>query len=167
MKPLISLAIPFVTIWTLSAQTTSDPAPPFPLWTAPLPNAQGAYVVSLNSICSVALEHYDLKYDDKTYPVTECSIETVGGKTARFYFVDDGKPENEDESPAGQVVEAVGTLVPVLTPEEQEEEQKKLRVVKAYPESALTGTVEYRLSSKAKVEALYKDLRDTWVASSP
>lgn len=147
---------------TLLAQDTPRTSPRFPLWTAPLPKSQGAYAVSLNSICSVALEQYDLKYDDQTFPVTECSIETVGGKTARFYFIDEG--EEEDKGLAGDLLKTAASAVPGLA---GEDDDQKLRVVKVYPESALAGTVEYRLASKAKVEDLYRELHDTWVASSP
>ncbi len=138
--------------------------PMFPLWTAPIPTAQGAYAVSLNSICSVALEKYDLKFEDKVFPITECSIETVGGKTARFYFVDENKKQ---EGPVDQAKTAAAGLIPGMEDKESEDKQKKLRVVKIYPESAIAGTVEFRLSTEAKVADLFKNLRDAWIASAP
>lgn len=170
MKTLLLLAVALAPMG-LWAQDFPSNKPAFPLWTAPIPDSQGAYAVSLNSICSVALEKYDLKYEDKVFPVTECSVATVGGKTARFYFVDEDKKEKkkeDEDGPLGQVKAAVATVVPGMEEDEDSEEnQKKLRVVKIYPESASTGTVEYRLATKARVIALYRDLRDTWVASAP
>jgi len=152
----------------LIAQNSPVNKPTFPLWTAPIPTTQGAYAVSLNSICSVALEKYDLKFEDKVFPITECSIETVGGKTARFYFVNEDKKQKNEKGP---MEEAKAAFTPVISDlekdEDSEENQKKLRVVKIYPESALTGTVEYRLSSAKKVADLYQNLRDAWVASAP
>jgi hypothetical protein len=158
-------AVLFLASFGIHAQETPQNKPTFPLWTAPLPNAQGSYAVSLNSICSVALEKYDLKFDDKVFPITECSIETVGGKTARFYFVDEDKREKKD-GPVEQAKDAIASVVPGME-ENSEKDQKKLRVVKIYPESALAGTVEYRLSSEKKVTDLYQNLRDAWVASAP
>lgn len=152
--------------FSLQAQETPN-KPTFPLWTAPIPTSQGAYSLSLNSICSVSLEKYDLKFEDKVYPITECSVETVGGKTARFYFVDENKKEKKD-GPIEQAKETLATVVPGMEEdEESEENQKKLRVVKIYPESSLAGTVEFRLSTAKKVTDLYQSLRDAWVASAP
>jgi len=136
-----------------------------PTWEAPLRESQGAYTVSLNSICSVALERYDLRYDDKTYFVVECSVETVGGKTARFYHISDQKPKKKDnDSLLAPLKENVEKLLPE---ENEEEEDERMRVMKVYPESALAATVEYRFRQETEVVALYHSLRDAWVASAP
>lgn len=169
MKPLVPLFL-FLSAVGLSAQQSASTRQPIPLpvWKAPVDESQGAYTVSLNSICSVALEHYDLQYKDQTYPIVECSLETVGGKTARFYYIDDREDskKSDDGSALNQVKEAVKTLIP-SEEEEDEKKKEKLRVVKVYPESALTTTVEYRLATEAEIVRLYNSLRDAWVSSAP
>lgn len=142
---------------------------PLPIWEAPIPESQGHFTVSLNSICSIAVEQYTLKYDGKSYPVTEFSIETVGGKTARFYHIDEDKADREKEkqeekSPFMPVKEAASIFLPE---NDEEKASQKYRVVKVYPQSAISGTVEYRVRSKSEVLALYRNLREAWIKWAP
>ncbi len=148
----------------LLAQESPPKGPTFPLWEPPLPKDQGAFALSLNSICSVALERYDLEYKDKSYPVVECSVMTVGGKTVRFYYVEEKKKNSESKNPIEAAKESVKSIV---SGDSEEEDSKKLRVVKLFPHSSQTGTVEYRLSSEKKITDIYQSLRDAWVANAP
>lgn len=138
---------------------------PLPIWEAPIPATQGHFTVSLNSICSIAVEHYDLQYEKKTYPVTECSIETVGGKTARFYFVKDDKENTESDSPYKPAMEVAEIFLPES--DDEEKADNKYRVVKVYPQSSTSSSVEYRLKSKSEVIDLYRDLREAWLKWAP
>jgi hypothetical protein len=144
------------------AQESSPKGPAFPLWEPPLPKSQGAFALSLNSICSVSLERYDLEFKDKSYPVTECSVMTVGGKTVRFYYVEEKKEDSKN--PIDAAKESVKSIV---SGNSEEEDSKKFRVVKLFPHSSQTGTVEYRLSSEKKITDIYQSLRDAWVANAP
>lgn len=160
--------IPFLLVITslpLFAQDYASPIP-LPIWEAPIPEVQGKFTVSLNSICSIAVENYDLQYEKKTYPVTECSIETVGGKTARFYFIDEDREQKEEEkdSPLKPVKEAANFFLPES---EDEKNDDKFRVVKQYPQSSTASSVEYRLRSKTEVIELYRNLREAWIKWAP
>lgn len=163
MKTPTILLILLASSSVILAQESPPKGPTFPLWEPPLPKDQGAFALSLNSICSVALERYDLEYKDKTYPVTECSVMTVGGKTVRFYYVEE-KKDSESKNPIEAAKESVKSIV---SGDSEEEDSKKLRVVKLFPHSSQTGTVEYRLSSEKKITDIYQSLRDAWVANAP
>jgi hypothetical protein len=158
---LLPLLLPIVSL----AQQSSSQAIPLPIWKAPVPDKQGAYVVSINSICSVALERYDLEYKGKTYPIVECSIETVGGKTARFYYIDDREDSKKDENDS--LLKPLKESIKGVLPEDEEKKREKLRVVKTYPESVLAASVEYRLGTEREILDLYQGLRDAWVATAP
>ncbi len=163
MKKLL-LLLTFLLPHSSPAQQPAPNAPIMPLWDAPLPTSQGYYSVSLNSICSVAVERFDLEYKNKTYPVVECSVQTVGGKTARFYFLE------EKESDEKNLVDSVQDSLKKAASGEQEadgDENGKLKVVKIYPESSTSTTVEFRLGSEKKVLDLYQSLRDAWVTAMP
>ncbi len=162
MKRIILI---FTLLFPISSPAQEPPGhvPIMPLWDAPIPSSQGFYSVSLNSVCSVALEKYDLEFKGKTYPVVECSVETVGGKTARFYYVDEKESDQKNllESMKDTVTEASGVQGA------EDDQNKKLRVVKVYPESSTSTTVEFRLATEKKVVDLYQSLRQAWVTAMP
>lgn len=133
-----------------------------PVWDAPIPSSQGRFSVRLSSIGSLALESYNLKYEDKTIPVVECSVAMAGGKTARFYYIEE---KNEEEGKKDPFIEPLQNALAAAAPatqNEDEDDNPNLRVVKAYPESALAATVEYRLGSQQAVISLYSKLRKDW-----
>lgn len=166
MKRILLLLL--VTSLPLVAQ--DDPSSiPLPIWEAPIPESQGQFIVGLNSICSIAVEHYNLQYEKKSYPVTECSIETVGGKTARFYYIDedtaDRKEKREEKkSPLNPFKEAASIFLPE---NDDKKNNNEYRVVKVYPQSSNSSSVEYRLKSEDEVLALYKNLREAWLQWAP
>lgn len=158
---IITLLLLLTTI-PLIAQSSDSPVP-LPIWEAPIPKSQGEFTVSLNSICSIAIERYNLRYEKKTYPIVEFSIETVGGKTARFYYID----VKEKESPLLQPIKEAKEIFLPSGEEDDSMEDKKYRVVKIYPQSSTSTSVEYRLETESAVTDLYKELQSAWIKWAP
>lgn len=163
MKRLAALLF-FPPLILFGQERPTTPAMPLPVWEAPLPEAQGYFTVSLNSICSIAVERYHLEYEKKSYPVVECSVETVGGKTARFYFIKE-EQEKKSESPFKPVRDAAKVVLPDA--EDEKNSDNPYRVLKQYPHSSLSGSVEYRLRSETEVIGLYRSLREAWLQWAP
>jgi len=143
-------------------------AGPYSIWTAPLKREQGSYNVAMNSICAVALERYTLRYHEKMYPVTECTIETIGGRSARFYYIgNEEKKKKKDDSLAGEIKEEVDQVSEVLIAKEALDNEAKGKVIKEQEQAAASRTSEYAFEHEGDVVNLYEDLMKKWLDSNP
>ena len=148
---------------TASAQTATAAATPAStsrpdaLWQCTLPG--GVYLVALRSIASISSHEYVV---DGAARVTEVTVATNSTVEARFYYLE---PLVANTS---SPVVPTGALT-VLTQHAQDlatahspVEDVWQKVVKNYPATTHAHTVEYRLTSKANLQALYASLSQAW-----
>jgi hypothetical protein len=131
-----------------AGQATPSPTTAIPMWRATLPG--GTYSVALRSIVSVSTHEYVV---DGAARVTEVNIDTTGAALARFYFIE----PNTISAPAGfgaaTVEKAQQLLQEGVQRSGQEDAWKK--VVKSYPTTTHTRTVEFRFGSKETLSKLF------------
>lgn len=137
------------------------------------------YVVSVNSITSVALQNYDMDFQGQTVPIVELNIETCGGAAARFYFIDEKGNNAGTNSPVAPIslngvkltptqevqahikeLQDAAKGNPIMAIDSSVNEDNK--VVKKWPEGTYAKTFEFRLNSEADIRKLYSSLMKKW-----
>ncbi len=131
-----------------------DAEGPRRFWQANLPG--GHYMVALDRISSVSRHSYVL---DGAVLVDEVTVDTVGQALARFYFL---QPVT---------AAAPGNAAAQLTQRGKELLEQAGRsagtdvhnmVMKKYPDTTHSKTIEYRLLSEQQLSGLYGSLRTAW-----
>lgn len=123
-------------------------------WQATVPG--GNFMVALDRITSVSRHRYLL---DGAVVVDEVTVDTQGQALARFYFVSPPAEGSAAGSVAGitdrgrEILEKGAARV---SPDLQN------MVVKKYPETTHSKSIEYRLMSKADLTALYSSVKTAW-----
>ena len=125
-------------------------------WEATLPG--GTYMVSIAEMVSVSIHDY---FVDGVGQVSEVTIDTKGSAIGRFYAVisplsgiassgvETAKQSLERLKKTAEGVSGVKGVDPSTA------------VVKTYPTTTHAHTVEYRLSDKEELEALFKSARSS------
>ena len=125
-------------------------------WEATLPG--GTYMVSVSEIVSVSMHDY---FVDGVGQVSEVTIDTKGSAIGRFYVVisplsgaaasgvETAKQSLERLKKTAEGVSGVKGVDPSTA------------VVKTYPTTTHAHTVEYRLSDKEELDALFKSARSS------
>ncbi len=125
-------------------------------WQADLPG--GAYVIALDRISSVGKHEYLV---DGGFVVTEVTIDTVGSVVARFYYGEPFRPEVPGAT--GQVVnERVHDIIDTVKERTGANQTDRL-VVKNYPTSTHAHTVEFRITQKQNLDALFQSVNRAWM----
>jgi len=118
------------------------------MWRCNLPG--GSYSVALRAIVSVSSHEYLV---DGVARVTEVNIDTVGNALARFYYIE---PTTPNSSPIGigtaTIDKAQQLLQQGAAMTGQDVWQK---VVKSYPTTTHSHTIEYRVADKDTLTRLY------------
>jgi len=134
----------------LRAQTPA--ATPSPtnilMWRCNLPG--GSYSVALRSIVSVSSHEYMV---DGAVRVTEVNIDTTGNALARFYYIEPNIPA----SPIGlgtATIEKAQQLLQEGAERSGQDVWKK--VVKNYPTTTHSHTIEYRVTDKDSLNKLFE-----------
>ena len=132
-----------------AGQATPSPSTNIPMWRAALPG--GTYSVALRSVVSVSTHEYVV---DGAARVTEVNIDTTGAALARFYFIE----PNTIAAPAGFGAATVEKAQQLLQEGVQRTGQEDVwkKVVKSYPTTTHTRTVEYRFGSKETLLKLFE-----------
>ncbi len=152
------LAAAFLGVPALFAQQPAAPAAPatpspqtnIAMWRANLPG--GSYSVALRSIVSVSTHEYIV---DGAARVTETNIDTVGSALVRFYFLE----PNTVNAPAGfgaATVEKAQQLLQEGMEKTGQAGDAWKKVVKSYPVTTHSRTVEFRLPSKEAVQKIFE-----------
>ena len=152
---LLPLLLALLTAPFLCAQqpaaTPAAPSPntAIPMWRATLPG--GTYSVALRSIVSVSTHEYVI---DGAARVTEVNIDTSGAALVRFYFIE----PNTIAAPAGFGAATVEKAQQLLQEGVQRSGQEDVwkKVVKNYPTTTHTRTIEYRFGSKETLAKLFE-----------
>ena len=124
-------------------------------WEANL--AGGNYLVALGRISSVSRHKYVL---DGALIVEEVTVDTTGQALARLYFITPitaGGPG----AAASQVAERARALVDGAARRAGSNVQDM--VVKKYPLTTHSKSIEYRLLSQAQLNTLYQSVKTAWV----
>ncbi len=134
---------------TPAAPATPSPNTALPMWRATLPG--GTYSVALRSIVSVSTHEYVV---DGAARVTEVNIDTTGAALVRFYFIE----PNTVSAPAGfgaATIEKTQQLLQEGAARSGQEDAWK-KVVKSYPTTTHTRTIEYRIGTKDALAKLFE-----------
>ncbi len=120
-----------------------------PVWRCQLPG--GTYEVVVRSMVAVSTHEYLV---DGAVRVTECNIDTAGNLLARFYYIEPNTPNAPTPGGFGASTadKAQQLLGQASTATGLDAWQK---VVKSYPATTHAHTVEYRLTSKDQVQAIF------------
>jgi hypothetical protein len=131
-----------------------------PMWEAKLTG--GTYLVTLNSITSVSTQEYVV---DGAFRVYEMTVDTYGSSLGRFYFID------LNTAPAGTAAQGAIDRVKEAAQQIADKSSRVMGgsndtlqtlVTKNYPSTTHAKTVEYRLKSRADIDALFKSLETAW-----
>jgi hypothetical protein len=129
----------------------NQPATPAPtnilMWRCNLPG--GSYSVALRSITSVSIHEYMV---DAAVRVTEVNIDTSGNALARFYYLEPNTPN----APGGlgqATIEKTQEVLQQAADKTGQDAWKK--VVKNYPTTTHSHTIEYRVTDKETLHKLY------------
>lgn len=116
----------------------------------------GNYVVALSRITSVSRHSYAL---DGAVIVDEVTVDTEGQAIARFYFI---KPieVGGTGAAAGAAAERVLDLVDGAARRNGVDVQDM--VVKQYPLTTHSKTIEYRLFTEEQLSVLYRSVKTAW-----
>lgn len=119
--------------------------------------AGGRFVARLDQITSVSEQEYLI---DGAVRVFECTVDTDGGQTARFYHIE---PVTEGSSiTAGSAtVERLKSLANQVTTKTGAGDLDSI-VTKHYPDTTHAKTSEYRVKNKATISQIYDHVRRVW-----
>ena len=124
-------------------------------WEANL--AGGNYLVALGRISSVSRHKYVL---DGALIVEEVTVDTTGQALARFYFITPISASGPGAA-ASQITERARALVDGAAKRAGSDIQDM--VVKKYPLTTHSKSIEYRVLSQAQLNALYQSVKTAWV----
>jgi hypothetical protein len=123
-------------------------------WQADLPG--GHYMVALDRISTISMHEYLL---DGGLVVTEVTIDTVGRALTRFYHI----APLSDTAGRDEVTRVVDRGRELLDRAGQKAGTDAYNMVqKTYPTTTHAGTIEYSISDKRDLDALYNSLKKSW-----
>ncbi len=166
MKTLKLSICAIFSLMTLALAQTEQPVPPEQeqqvddekgrqgFWEANLDG--GNYVVALNQITSVSKHSYVL---DGAVIVDEVTIDTIGQSLVRFYFI---KPL--EAGGTGAAVVDAGEKLTELADNAVRRAGGNVQdmVVKKYPLTTHSKTIEYRLLTQQQLNSLYGSVKTAW-----
>lgn len=133
---------------TSTAEATPTPEPLQRFWRCDLPS--GTYEVALRSIVSVSRHEYIV---DGVARVAEVNVDTQGNMAVRFYYIEPNTPK----APAGVGQSALDRMSDLAKEAAQRAGGDDIwkRVVKSYPTTTHTHTVEYRVESEDQLKKIF------------
>ena len=117
----------------------------------------GNYMVALGAISSVSRHNYVL---DGVVIVDEVTVDTSGEALVRFYFISPIELGGTGAA-ASDALERIGAIADGALRRGGTDVQDM--VVKKYPLTTHTKTIEYRLLSAEQLGALYSSVKTAWV----
>jgi hypothetical protein len=109
----------------------------------------GVYEVAVGAMIAVTSHEYLV---DGVARVVEVNIDTTGSLLARFYFIEPNTPN----TPGGLGASTLETAQKLLTEGAEKTGQDVWKkVVKSYPTTTHSRTVEYRLESREQLNKVY------------
>ena len=154
-KFFLPILLLLIGIAHLSAQDSSPTPTPAPgtgglqnLWRCTTPG--GTYEVALRSIVSVSSCEYLV---DAAARVHEVNIDTTGNMAVRFYFIEPVVPN----APFGIGQATINKVQELATEASERTGQDDIwkKVVKNYPTTTHSHTIEYRVDSQSGLDAIF------------
>lgn len=118
------------------------------MWRCNLPG--GSYSVALRSISSVSIHEYMV---DAAVRVTEVNIDTTGNALARFYYLEPNTP-NSPVALGQATLEKTQEILQQAADKTGQDAWRK--VVKNYPTTTHSHTIEYRVADKETLNKLFE-----------
>ncbi len=117
----------------------------------------GRFVARLDQISSVSEQEYLI---DGTVRVFECTVDTNGGQTARFYYLE---PVTEGSSitTGSATLERIKSLADKVGDKTGVGDPDAV-VTKHYPDTTHAKTSEYRVKNKVTIGQIYDHIRRVW-----
>jgi len=118
--------------------------------------AGGEYAVNLGNITSLSKHSYVL---DGTLLVTEVTIDTTGTALARFYYIEPITKDTNFNSLA-----RIQQRAKELRAKTQQRSGIKADEMaqKSYPTTTHARTIEFRIATESKLNALYRSVHKAW-----
>lgn len=123
-------------------------------WEIELPT--GRFIARLDQITSVSEHVYLIDGGVRVY---ECTVDTDGSVTARFYFLEpvtDGSPLSLGKNTIDRLREVAGEAAGRAGVDTERD------VTKHYPDTTHAKTSEYRLTVKENVSRIYNHVHKVW-----
>lgn len=119
--------------------------------------AGGRFVARLDQISSVSEQEYLI---DGAVRVFECTVDTDGGQTARFYYLE---PVTAGSSitTGSATVERLKSLANQVSNKAGAGDVDTI-VTKHYPDTTHAKTSEYRVKNRATISQIYDHVRRVW-----
>jgi hypothetical protein len=139
-------------------QNTQDTVEKNRFWQASVPG--GHYMVALDRISSVSRHQYVL---DGAVIVDEVTVDALGQSLVRFYFIQPitaAAGGNSAGAAAGRIVDRVTDVVDKAGRTAGVDIHQM--VVKKFPDTTHSKTIEYRLLSAQELGALHNSVRTAW-----
>lgn len=125
-----------------------------PLFRCTLPG--GVYEVAIGAIVAVTSHEYVV---DGIARVTEVNIDTTGSLLARFYYIEPNAPAAPANLGAATIQKAQSLMQEAVDRSGQDAWKK---VVKNYPTTTHSRTVEYRLTSKDQLNKIFASAEEAF-----
>jgi len=119
--------------------------------------SSGRFVVRLDQIASVSEHQYIL---DGAVRIYECTVDTRGVQTARFYYIEPVTDESSVTS-GSATVERLRQLANQATNKAGMGDMDEL-VTKHYPDTTHAKTSEYRVKNKETIAQIYEHVHRVW-----
>lgn len=141
---------------------TGTTAPgPNGFWRCELPG--GVYLVALRNIQSVSSHEYVV---DGAARVTEVTVATASSVEARFYYLEPvGANAASPVGASAATLQAMQQRVQDLAASHSPVEPVWEKVIKNYPATTHSHTVEFRLGSKANLTQIEESLEQAWTTN--
>lgn len=119
--------------------------------------SSGRFVARLDQIASVSQHEYVL---DGAVKVYECTVDTDGGQTARFYFIEP-VTDNSSVTSGSATISRLRDVANRVSEKVGTGDIDEL-VTKHYPDTTHAKTSEYRMKNKQTIGQIYDHVRRVW-----
>lgn len=119
--------------------------------------AGGRFVARLDQISSVSEQEYLI---DGAVRVFECTVDTDGGQTARFYYLE-SVAENAPIISGSASVDRLRNIASQVADKAGVGDPETI-VTKHYPDTTHAKTSEYRVKNRATISQIYDHVRKVW-----
>ncbi len=167
MAIIVGMRLPSVAVLALSAlaavpslvaqQQAPDGAQPGIQGFWEVVTAGGRFVVRLDQIASVSEQEYLI---DGAVRVFECTVDTDGGQTARFYYLE-SVTDSSSITTGSATVERLRSIANQVADKAGIGDLDTV-VTKHYPDTTHAKTSEYRVKNRATISQIYDHVRKVW-----
>lgn len=161
MKPLFSAALflsSLCLVFTSHAQEVEEDGPQQGIagfWE--VVTANGRFIARLDKIASASQHEYFIDGAVKVYEVT---VETDGGQTGRFYYLE-SSAEGSSITTGSATINRLKDIANKVSDKAGTGNIETI-VTKHYPDTTHAKTSEYRVQSKETISQIYDHIRRVW-----